>query len=209
MAAWSNTDANTSSPIYASAQVNRAPTQANANLLFGNTTTSFFITNVAMGMFGVSPQEMQAANGAAPAHSGWALRTVGTGGRAGRVQYETLVALSAMSGDDEDTIFVDYRIVVNTQPSDSNEQTSNAISFTIGAATVPSGGTIRYQWQVDGGPSSQTWSNVANTGVYTNSNTSTLNISNNALLADNIYRVQLWADGADGVNSANVTISIY
>ena len=26
------------------------------------------------------------------AHTGWVLRTVGTGGRAGRVQYETLVA---------------------------------------------------------------------------------------------------------------------
>jgi hypothetical protein len=41
------------------------------------------------------------------AHAGWVLRTVGTGGRAGRVQYETLVAMGSISGDSDDTIFKD------------------------------------------------------------------------------------------------------
>jgi len=42
------------------------------------------------------------------AHAGWVLRTVGTGGRAGRVQYETLVALgSSLTSDAEDTILKD------------------------------------------------------------------------------------------------------
>ena len=36
------------------------------------------------------------------AHVGWVKRTVGTGGRAGRVQYETLVAASSMTGAGED-----------------------------------------------------------------------------------------------------------
>jgi len=36
------------------------------------------------------------------AHVGWVKKTVGTGGRAGRVHYETLVAGSSMSGDAED-----------------------------------------------------------------------------------------------------------
>ena len=35
-------------------------------------------------------------------HLGWVKRTVGTGGRAGRVHYETLVAASSMTGDGED-----------------------------------------------------------------------------------------------------------
>jgi hypothetical protein len=35
-------------------------------------------------------------------HSGWVRRTVGTGGRAGRVQYETLVAMGSMTGDQAD-----------------------------------------------------------------------------------------------------------
>ena len=36
------------------------------------------------------------------AHVGWGKKTVGTGGRAGRVHYETLVAASSMLGDAED-----------------------------------------------------------------------------------------------------------
>jgi hypothetical protein len=35
-------------------------------------------------------------------HAGWIRRTVGTGGRAGRVQYETLVAMGSMTGDQAD-----------------------------------------------------------------------------------------------------------
>lgn len=38
------------------------------------------------------------------AHSGWNIRTIGTGGRAGRVQYETLVAMGSLTGDSEDTV---------------------------------------------------------------------------------------------------------
>ena len=42
-------------------------------------------------------------------HSGWVIRTVGTGGRAGRVQHETLVAMGSMlnTTDAEDTVFKD------------------------------------------------------------------------------------------------------
>ena len=46
-----------------------------------------------------------AANTASGFHVGWVKRTVGTGGRAGRVQYETLVAASSISGDFEDIAF--------------------------------------------------------------------------------------------------------
>lgn len=35
-------------------------------------------------------------------HAGWVRRTVGTGGRAGRVFHETLVAASSMTGDASD-----------------------------------------------------------------------------------------------------------
>lgn len=41
-------------------------------------------------------------------HAGWVVRTEGTGGRAGRVQYETLVAMGSISNDaDDDTIIPD------------------------------------------------------------------------------------------------------
>ena len=38
----------------------------------------------------------------AGAHAGWVLRNVGTGGRAGRVQLETLVAMGSITGDGAD-----------------------------------------------------------------------------------------------------------
>lgn len=41
------------------------------------------------------------------AHAGWVRRTVGTGGRAGRVQYETLVAMGSIAGDAEDNVMPD------------------------------------------------------------------------------------------------------
>ncbi len=42
------------------------------------------------------------------AHAGWVIRTEGTGGRAGRVQYETLVAMGSMSSDgSDDTVLPD------------------------------------------------------------------------------------------------------
>ena len=41
------------------------------------------------------------------AHAGWVKRTVGTGGRAGRVYYETLVAGGTIGGDQEDAVFKD------------------------------------------------------------------------------------------------------
>ena len=45
-----------------------------------------------------------ADEGTEVAHIGWVKRTVGTGGRAGRVHYETLVAASSISGDAADDI---------------------------------------------------------------------------------------------------------
>lgn len=38
------------------------------------------------------------------AHTGWNLKTVGTGGRAGRVTFETLAVISSVSGDGSDDI---------------------------------------------------------------------------------------------------------
>jgi len=42
--------------------------------------------------------------GGRPTHAGWVRRTVGTGNRAGRIQYETLVAMGSISGDAADDL---------------------------------------------------------------------------------------------------------
>jgi hypothetical protein len=77
-----------------------------SSALFANTTAEAFVANVAVGVFGVSAAEMNTANTSSEAsavtHTGWTLRTEGTGGRAGRVFYETLVAGGIVGDADKD-----------------------------------------------------------------------------------------------------------
>lgn len=82
MSLWSNTDANTSVPKFAPSRVNLTNTQANSNLLYGNTSTGVFIANSAFGVFGVDPTEQTSANnqGNHAGHAGWVLRRSGMGG---------------------------------------------------------------------------------------------------------------------------------
>lgn len=81
MPLWSNTDANTSVPKYASSYVKLGNSQANSNLLYGNTTTGAFITGTATGVFGVDAVEQGLANNATnhAGHAGWVLRKTGMG----------------------------------------------------------------------------------------------------------------------------------
>jgi hypothetical protein len=55
MSLWSNTDANTSAPKYAVA--GGLGVSANGFVTYGNTTTDAFVTGIALGTFGVSPDE--------------------------------------------------------------------------------------------------------------------------------------------------------
>lgn len=62
--------------------------------LFQNTTVNAFITDIAVGLWGISAN--QTANSYMGAHAGWTLVTQGTGGRAGRILTETLVAMHSL-----------------------------------------------------------------------------------------------------------------
>jgi hypothetical protein len=103
MSLWSNTDANTSVPKFAPQYVNLHTTQNNSNLLYGNTTTSAFITGANVGVFAVDTTEQRVsetkAGGPHPQHAGWVIVRAGTGGRAGRSTVETLVAMGTMGTD--------------------------------------------------------------------------------------------------------------
>lgn len=55
MSLWSNSDANTSAPKYAVAS--GLGVSANGFTTYGNTTTDAFVTGIALGTFGVSPDE--------------------------------------------------------------------------------------------------------------------------------------------------------
>lgn len=107
MSLWGNVDAANSAPVF-------GPTgglglTANTQLLYGNTTFATTDSTVgriglAVGVFGVdaTEQAVVSANANVGSHAGWIVRTAGTGGRAGRVTTETIVAMGSMTSDAED-----------------------------------------------------------------------------------------------------------
>ena len=112
MSLWKNTDANTSAPLFAASQVNLAPTQASANILYANTTAGGIITGQTVGLFGVDTTEQGIASNPRGGHAGWNLVTTGSGGRSGRKHVETLIAMGSMTGDggaiaNDDPVFAD------------------------------------------------------------------------------------------------------
>jgi hypothetical protein len=208
MAQWGNVDNAANSVNWAVSQLNKSISTANTTELFGNVTPGVYFTGANVGQFGVDTAEMQVKSGntAGPAHAGWTLRTEGSGGRAGRVFYETLIAMGSMTGDGEDVVFPDYRIVITTQPSGNTANSGDPASFTVVSASVPTGATLTYHWQVDGGTG--VWANVANGGVYTNNTSPTLSISDNTGLDGNVFRVLITTTGgATPVYSANATLT--
>ena len=204
MPLWGKVDNAANSTIFAAAQVNKAPDSTNRALLYSNTTADAFITNATVGQFGVDTTEVASASGVA--HAGWVLRTVGTGGRAGRVFQETLVAMNSITGDGDDTGYPDYRIVINTQPSSNAIGAGNAVSFVVSAVTIPSGGALSYEWQKTYG--SEAWSTLTDAGVFSGTDTDTLEISNNSELHGNVFRVIVGEDGSDSITSANATLTV-
>lgn len=110
MSLWGNLDAANNAPRFG--PTGGVGLTANTQQLFGNTTfatisTSLGVAGQAIGVFGVDAAEkantLNQAN-TAGAHAGWVIRKAGTGGRAGRVQVETLVAMGSMFGDAADDV---------------------------------------------------------------------------------------------------------
>lgn len=122
-----------------------------------------------------------------------------------RTKREVLVAASSYTGDAEDAVYPDVVITIGTQPSNSSANTGDAVSFTVVASTLPSGVTLNYRWQESDGANA--FVNLTDTGVYANTNTATLEISDNTGLDGYVYRVQIGATGASA-NSVSANASI-
>jgi len=215
MPLWGNVDDAANSTIYAASQVNLTPNTDNQTLLFGNTTADAFITGSTIGQFGFDTAEQEAVSGLSgvpgPAHAGWVLRTEGSGGRAGRVFYETLVAMGSMSGDDEDVVAPDYRISITTQPSSNtgNSTTLDVVTFRIAAATTPAGGTPTYLWQYTTDPgNTATWATTAAVSGFSGQTTTTLS-ANSAVIADEtLVRAVVSVSGGTSVNSNAAELTV-
>ena len=111
MALWGSQDRANNAPQYTIV----AGVDANGEELYGNTTQDIFVTGQAVGVFGVDTTEQGIAANPKGGHAGWVKVTTGSGGRAGRVQVEALVAMVSMTGDgdvgdpvaNDDVVFAD------------------------------------------------------------------------------------------------------
>jgi hypothetical protein len=152
-------------------------------------------------VFGVDVVEIKQPTAEGVAHSGWVRRIEGTGGRAGRVITEVLVANSTIAGDaDDDAVFPDRTITITAQPQDSEEASGSEVVFSV-TATVSPTATLAYLWQVstDDGETFASAPGTNNLATYT--------IADNTGLDGNQYRVQVSATGAITVTSDAATLT--
>jgi hypothetical protein len=175
--------------------------------LFGNTTPDAYFDGVTIGQYGVDVGEMQAARASGegrPTASGWVLRSEGSGGRAGRVTYETLVAMRSITGDAEDVAFPDFTLQILSQPLDAsaNGAADEQAVFMVEADSVPTGATITYLWQysTDAGDPETFATTVAVAG-FADQTTDTLTVDANTIADGTLVRVVVSASGADSVTS--------
>ena len=222
MSSWGNNDNAANAPYWAvnSTIVNAAntkinasaPTAANVAKLYANTTADVYTVGETIGLFGVDAQEAGADGQGA--HTGWVLKTTGSGGRAGRVQQEVLIALSTMNPPDGDAqVYANVSIKLSTLGTKSVVAGGgNTAVFTENVTlTGNTSATLTYQWQVNDAGS---WTNVAN---GTPANTTYAGATTNALTVTptytdaNGYKYRVIVTAADqGVTatSANGTLTV-
>jgi hypothetical protein len=206
MPSWGNNDNAANTPLWAATMVHRAPTAANAALLFANTTANAFIQNETVGVFGVDANQADVA----AVHTGWVLRTVGQGGRAGRVLQEVLVATSNMYGAGGNyPSYVETIITINSQPANNAavHGTGNTVTFSVAASANPSA-TLSYYWQYYNG---SVWANTSTAGTLFVGNTSPVLVANATATTANTYLVRAVISSANAatVTSANAKVTIF
>ena len=112
MSQWGKVDNAANSALWAVAQFNKVANTTNRTAFYANATMGAFVANVAVGQFGIDPNETT-SNKKIP-HAGWNIRTEGQGGRAGRITYETIVAMGSITADG------DGELMANTTSNTAN-----------------------------------------------------------------------------------------
>lgn len=171
-----NTAPNTSNmtAVYANASASKAVYAANSSEAYGN-------------KYGIGP--------------GWFIVQRGTGGRAGRVQMEQLVAgLDIANNADDSAILLTQRVATITGPTSKSVTNNTANGFVVSYTTIPSGLTLSVQWQINANGAG--YANIANAGIYTNATALSLGIANvTSTLNNATYRVGLF------INTVPITYS--
>ena len=138
-------------------------------------------------------------------HAGWVLKKEGTGGRAGRVSYETLVAMGSMTGD-IDSLPPLPVVTIDAQPSNDSVTDPASGTFSVTASISDADATLSYQWQV----SVDSGSNWADT-VDADGTSDTLTVASGdaEYVTGNQFRVVVsGTNGAADVTSDAVTLTI-
>lgn len=142
-------------------------------------------------------------------HAGWVgIKTYVDSEGNLRVKSETLVAMSGITtntlatfgaaGDAaDDAIFPDRLITITSQPSNrTGILTTTATTFAV-VATVDPLASLSYQWQYSS--TGIAYTNLTNSGLYTNTTTATVGIASTTVTANRpngfYYRVNITADG--------------
>lgn len=155
-------------------------------------------------VFGVDAVEANqaASKGQGVAHAGWVRRITGSGGRAGRVITEVLVAGGSITGDQaDDDQFPDRTITITAQPQNSAELAGTEVTFSVTASVSPTN-TLVFLWQVseDAGATFTTAPGTNNAASYV--------IADNTALDGNQYRVNVSSVGALSVTSNAATLTV-
>ena len=95
MSQWGSRDTTNSSVLWSGGLVNKTPNSSIRDAMYSNSTASAFVSGQTVGVFGIEKVDL-ANSSVAPAgaisHTGWVLKRTGSGGRAGRIMTEVLVA---------------------------------------------------------------------------------------------------------------------
>lgn len=212
MSSWGNYDNSANAPYWAvsSAIMNvtetelnaSAPTAANVELLYGNTTADVYTTNQTKGLFMADKFEVDASDGIPG--TGWVMKTTGSGGRDGRVQWEVLAVVADIQNDTsatEDAVLPDA-VITTTNPTGVMfvAGAGNNGTFSVTTTVDPTSSALTYLWQVsdDAGSTYAAAANgvTANT-VYVGNTTNTLSVyATNTDANTYLYRVQITANNA-------------
>jgi len=164
-------------------------------------------------VYGVDTTEMQAARAGAnprPAHAGWVRRVVGTGGRAGRVMHEVLVAGGVITGDAEDVVFKDYLVTILTNPAaaSANSSADEQANFEVTADTTPSGGSLTYLWYYTSEVgNTNSFVTTASVSGFADETTDTLVVDANTIPDGTLVRCVV-SSGGYSANSADAELTV-
>lgn len=193
--------------------------------MFGNTTADAFIVGKAVGVFGVDANEQQAIRASGvnrPSHAGWVLRTEGSGGRAGRVQYETLVAMGslgaqsaaygtpALVSDAEDTVAPDAFLRISSQPvaASANAANNDSKVFSVGVTNVPAGATPSYLWYFSTTSGTTGFATTVGNTAFSGQTTANLTVNSATIAVNTWVKAVISVTGGASVNTSAVKLTL-